>query len=142
MKSRFWIVALLSLLATSLLLPQASTQAATVTYTTCPDFSTLEADASTPGIITFDIASPCTVVFDNEIYIDSAVTITNIGDEVVFDGDDEEYHFDIDSGGNLTLNNLVLYDGYSDFGGSIYNQGTLTVTDSVFDYNYAYEYGG
>lgn len=142
MKSRFWIVALLSLLATSLLLPQATTQAATVTYTTCPDFSTLETDASTPGTITFNIASPCTVLFDNEIYIDSAVTITNIGSEVVFDGNGEEYHFNIDSGGNLTLNNLVLYDGYGEDGGSIFNLGSLTVTGSVFDYNYADYDGG
>ena len=142
MKSRFWILALLSLFATGLFFPQAITQAATVTYTTCPDFDDLETDASTPGTITFNIASPCTVEFDNEIYIDSAVTITNIGAEVVFDGDDDTYHFDIYADGNLTLNNLVLYNGYGDFGGSIYNEGTLTVTDSVFEDNYAYDYGG
>lgn len=143
MKSRFWIVAFLSLFATSLLLPQAMTQAATVTYTTCPDFDTLELDASSAGTITFNIASPCTVVFDNELTISGfALTITNIGDEVVFDGDDDEYHFDIFSDGNLTLNNLVLYNGYGNFGGSIFNEGVLTVTDSVFDDNYADDYGG
>ncbi|HRF97973.1 MAG TPA: hypothetical protein PLZ51_22360, partial [Aggregatilineales bacterium] len=90
-----WLTLAVVFISMGLLLPQATTHAATVTYTTCPTFATLETDASTSGIITFNVAGGCTIVFDNEIFIDSAVTITNIGDEVVFDGDDSTYHFDI-----------------------------------------------
>ncbi len=143
MKSRFWILVVLSLFATGLMLPQAVSQAATVTYTTCPTFATLETDASSAGTITFNIASPCTVVFNNDIEIDGyALTITNIGNEVIFDGINNTYHFDIYDDGNLTLNNLVLFDGSSSYGGSIYNAGVLTVTNSLFEDNSAEYLGG
>ncbi|MDX2077370.1 MAG: choice-of-anchor Q domain-containing protein [bacterium] len=142
MKHHLWVILAVVFIGMGLFLPQAITYAATVTYTTCPTYATLSADASTPGTITFNVAGGCTVIFDESIFIDSAVTITNIGDEVIFDGDDSTYHFDIDGAGNLTLNNLVLYNGYGEVGGSIYNLGVLTVIDSVFDYNYADDAGG
>lgn len=142
MKYRILASWILAFIGFSIFTPQAITHAATVTYTSCPSFLTLETDASTSGTITFNVAGSCTVVFDNEIYINHTLTITNIGDEVVFDGDDDTYHFDIDSGGDLTLNNLVLYNGYGEDAGSIFNMGVLTATDSVFDYNYSDYDGG
>jgi predicted outer membrane repeat protein len=142
MKYRFWIPLALVFIGLGIFLPQATTLAATVTYVSCPTFATLESDASTPGVITFNVAGSCTVVFDDYILIDSAMTITNIGGEVVFDGDNNTYHFDIDVTGNLTLNNLTLSNGDNFDGGSIYNLGVLTVTDSLFDNNYAFDYGG
>jgi len=142
MKHRFLALWILALVGLSIFIPQTITHAATVTYTSCPSFSTLETDASTPGTITFNVVGGCTIVFDNEIYINHALTIINIGDEVIFDGDDFTYHFDIDTGGNLNLNNLVLYNGYGEDAGSIFNMGVLTATDSVFDYNYSDYDGG
>jgi|GEM_PF-1446957 len=142
MRHRLWFIVSFVLIGFGIFLPQAVTKAATVTYTSCPTFATLEADASTPGIITFNVAGDCIIVFDYEIEIDSAVTITNIGSDVIFDGFAFTYHFDIFPSGNLTLNNLNLYNGYCCEGGSIYNEGTLTVTNSLFDYNFASLYGG
>ena len=61
--------------------------------------------------------------------------------------------FHISQGGELTLNNLTLHDGMGmepvdvtdtirNSGGAIFNNGTLTVNNSVFDYNRAKTHGG
>ncbi|MFL7812516.1 MAG: choice-of-anchor Q domain-containing protein [Anaerolineales bacterium] len=61
--------------------------------------------------------------------------------------------FYVGQGGDLTINDLILYDGMGmeppdttilvrNSGGAIYNNGTLTVNSSVFDYNRARRQGG
>lgn len=61
--------------------------------------------------------------------------------------------FHISQGGELTLNNLTLFDGMGmepvdvtdtirNSGGAVFNYGTLTVNNSVFDYNRAKASGG
>lgn len=61
--------------------------------------------------------------------------------------------FYVAQNGDLTINDLILYDGLGmeppditlpirNYGGAIYNAGTLTVNDSLFDYNRAALKGG
>jgi hypothetical protein len=164
MKHRFLMLLILIGMGMGLLLPQAPTFAATVTYTTCPTWATLEADADTAGIITFNIAGTCTVVFSNGIIIDEDVEIINIGGDVLFDGNGV-FHFDIESGASLVLDgievfggtdsaiyvydayllvqNSVFYDNVGEDGGAIYADfATVEIIGSTFDTNQADDYGG
>jgi len=80
--------------------------------------------------------------------IDSTLTIDGSGQNVVIsgdsngDGDGDVRVFEINTGTTAFLSNLTITKGYSsDEGGGAYNQGTLTVTNSVFASNSA-DYGG
>jgi predicted outer membrane repeat protein len=54
----------------------------------------------------------------------------------------ETRHFAIDAGATVTLKGLTLVDGFSDFGGSIRNEGTLTVVNSTLTNGVATVLGG
>jgi hypothetical protein len=50
--------------------------------------------------------------------------------------------FKIVSGVNVTIQNLTLANGNASYGGAIYNNGTLTVSDCIFINNKATALGG
>ncbi len=50
--------------------------------------------------------------------------------------------FDVAAGASLTLTNLTLRGGIEDFGGAIYNVGTLSLDSVTLQNNFAYGFGG
>ena len=50
--------------------------------------------------------------------------------------------FDVNSGGDFTVNQATLQNGYANQGGGIYNDGTLLVTNSTISGNLAYTFAG
>jgi predicted outer membrane repeat protein len=168
MKHRFLLYSLLVLVVLGILLPQATTFAISVIYTTCPTFATLKADAenvSYPNTLTFNVPGGCTIDFGGSfIDVIGDLTILNIGGTVVFDN--ASYHIYIEDA-TLTVDNIHFtgaidygaiyaedsvvnisnsrfYNNYSAYeGGAIYaDHSTVTITNSVFDSNQADDYGG
>lgn len=132
-------------LAMAVILTSVSPVFAALTYTACPNFSTLENDIVNDGSITFNIPTNCTITFTGTITIDDAVSIRNIsGNTVAFNGEDTYRHFTIEAAGDLTLDGIRLYHGRASGsgdpgnGGSIFlDGGNLTVENSLFDVNAA-----
>lgn len=61
----------------------------------------------------------------------------------VISGQRMSYIFHINNGAKVTINNIKMVNGNSDYGGAIQNEGNLTITNSIFSYNTANEvYGG
>jgi hypothetical protein len=50
--------------------------------------------------------------------------------------------FFVNSGADLTLQNLTVEKGRAYYGGGIWNEGTATITNSTFSYNSALSAGG
>lgn len=107
MKRNLFLLCTVILLFGGIAFPQHVTHAGTTTYVTCPAFATLQAEAATPGTITFNVSGTCTVVFGGVITINNAVVITNVGGTVIFDGDINYRHFDVAMAGSLTLENII-----------------------------------
>ncbi|KZX11155.1 beta strand repeat-containing protein [Methanobrevibacter curvatus] len=95
-----------------------------------------------------------TITLKNGIYYgenNSGITINHnlkiVGqskNNVILDAQGKNRFFDISSGVNVTLINLTFKNGYKngDNGGAIYNNGTLSVIDSIFTNNSANGSGG
>ena len=81
-----------------------------------------------------------TFTLTNEILINSTQTVTIIGNDNTIDANETSRHFEVKSGGNLTLTNLTLTNGDVSFssGGSISNNGTLTLDHCTFSGNKAF----
>ncbi len=72
----------------------------------------------------------------------NSLTIDGTGQTIAIDGSAESYQIlYVNLGATLTVNDLTIEDGGSEFGGGIENAGTLTVTNSNFYANGA-EVGG
>ncbi|MCO5195749.1 MAG: right-handed parallel beta-helix repeat-containing protein, partial [Anaerolineae bacterium] len=72
--------------------------------------------------------------------ITSAITLD--GANHFIDGGNSVRIFYVNSGGDFTVNQVALQNGSAIDGGGIYNDGTLTVTDSIFSGNSATYWGG
>ncbi|MEM7030592.1 MAG: choice-of-anchor Q domain-containing protein [Chloroflexota bacterium] len=93
------------------------------------------------GVINFD--NDYTVTLSNTLHISQNMTIDGTGHNITFSGNDSVrvLHI-IDSSSVVTLTQLNIIDGRAVDGGGIYNQGTLTVKDSVLMNNQATDDGG
>jgi parallel beta-helix repeat protein len=75
--------------------------------------------------------------------VTSTITLEGNGETIERTGMTQFRLFHVASGGNLTLNDVTLSNGYStDFGGAIRNSGTLLVTNSTLSGNIAASQGG
>ena len=84
-----------------------------------------------------------TGVNNTQITIDKNMNINGQSEAgTVINGTGTNWIFHINSGINLTITNLTITNGNSNYGGAIYNDGTLTVDNSTFTNNTATDYGG
>lgn len=93
-----------------------------------------------------------TVQIANEVYtgtgntnitISRNMTITGQNkDKTIISGNDTNWIFKVVSNVNVTIQNLTMTNGNATYGGAIYNNGTLTVFDSIFLNNKATALGG
>jgi hypothetical protein len=73
---------------------------------------------------------------------DGAGLLIDGGGDVTVSGNRELRVFTVDPGAAFSLSNLIVSDGHdADYGGGIFNKGTLTVTDSTFSDNHAADTG-
>ncbi len=102
--------------------------------------------ASAGDTITFDpslagqtIALASTLMLDRDVTIDGSALTTQvtISGDTTGDGTGDVQVFNIDSNATVNLNSLTITKGSAIFGAGIYNQGVLTVTNSVFSDNIA-----
>ena len=94
---------------------------------------------SVAGTIMLDSALP-NITDTDGLTIDGASQITISGDNA---GALTDRVFIVDPTGVLTLQNLTVINGTTDFnGGGIFNQGTVTITNSTFSGNSADDDGG
>ncbi|HRF95654.1 MAG TPA: hypothetical protein PLZ51_10680, partial [Aggregatilineales bacterium] len=116
-----------------------------IIISTC-DFVTLQSAVSVAnsggGVIS--ITCTGTIIFEDKLTIAADMTITNdSGGEVIFDetGDDNGF-FHVNTVPSFTLNGFTLQNGNAEDGGAIYNNGTLTISNSTFIGNSADDIGG
>ena len=126
----------------------ASTPAAavTLTVTNCNDSGTgslrqTVADASSGDTINFAMSPPCSTIDDSTgaIPILKSLTIVGPTSALAVDGMNESQIFEVVGGGTLNISRLTIEDGE---GGGIYNNGTLTVTNSTLSGNSGPDGGG
>ncbi len=116
-------------------------------------------DCSLRGAINLanTVAGTDTVTFDSSVFsapqtITLGSSLPNITSTMIIngpgaalltvDGGGLSRVFFVDTGANLTLDSLTIANGYDiDYGGGIYNSGTLTLTNSTLSGNHA-DYGG
>ena len=80
---------------------------------------------------------------NTNITISKNITITGQNkNKTIINGTDTNWIFKIISGVNVTIQNSTLTHGNASFGGAIYNNGTLTVSDCIFTNNKATAFGG
>jgi len=125
------------------------------TVSDCPTtesaLSTDISNAGSGGTVAFTCTSPTTIPFTTTISfgtyqgISQGVTLDGSGatGTVTFDGGGTTQLFNVGTGGALTVKALTLAhgDAGSNWGGAIYNNGTLTISDSTLSGNSA-EDGG
>lgn len=79
------------------------------------------------GTVTFNCGQPMTISLSSQLYALGNVTIDG-GSQITLTGGDTTRHFYVDTNGNLTLKNITLTHGFANGdGGSIVNNGTLTL---------------
>ena len=89
------------------------------------------ADADTGGIIIF--AGDTHILLSSTLNVARDVGIDGSGQTVTISGGGAVRVFVVNSGVSLSLNKLTVADGQdTDYGGGIYNNGTLTVSNSTF----------
>ena len=96
------------------------------------------------GAVTFDCgASPATITITNTKTISADTTIDG-GSLITISGGNSVGIFVVNSGVNFTVQNLTVANGNGGGGGGggIFNDGTLTVTNSTFSGNFARGGGG
>jgi len=94
------------------------------------------------GKVTFTCSG--TIILSSTITISSPneTTIDGTGQNVTISGGNALTVLFIPTGVRLNLNKLTIANGSGDFGGGIYSQGMLTVTNSTFSGNSAQNDGG
>src|SRR5579875_3025970 len=109
-------------------------------------FGTLQTDLQsggdwyyTPG----QCSSP--IIFTSTITISNNASLTTEGGDITLDGNNSVQLFSVDGGVSLSLNDLTLSHGRTScssydcvvFGGAIYNNGTVAITNSTLSGNTA-----
>ncbi len=108
---------------------------------TCPDAAncTLRAAIATAtsgsDIIVFN--GDMTITLASTLTLTNSVTIDATGNTVAVSGNNAVTVFQVDAGATVQIAWLTIQNGVSDAGGGIYNQGTLTLTDSTLSNNNA-----
>lgn len=133
-------LSLLTILLTSLFIVILPAHAMDANVNTC-DFASLQAAVTTAntggGTITFNCSG--TITFTSYLTITADVIINENSNTVIFDGDGAVRHFWVNPGATLTLNDFTLQNGFgsgfSSDGGSLYNNGTLTLTNITLSNN-------
>jgi hypothetical protein len=90
-------------------------------------------DVIAGGTITFDSSlSGATITLASELVLDKNLTIdgSSLADKVSISGNAEVRVFTVVSGNMVTLESLIITDGYNSNGGGIYNGGTLSINNS------------
>src|SRR2546425_4393202 len=159
-RSRQWLMALvvgLSVVGLTLLLarPPVSRAATTITVTstadpggTCPGATcTLRqaiATAASGDTINFNLPANSTIrLFSDELVINKNLTINGPGANLLtvqrsrFAGTPDFRIFNIQASINVTISGLTINNGKAPFGGGIFNQGTLTISNSTISGNTA-----
>ena len=101
-------------------------------------------DAIPIDTIKFDCPSPYTITFTGQIQIAKNVTIdgSNDGNPITLDGNHATRFFYV-TAGKLTLQHITLKNGKTDQGAlRVYEDGATEITDVIFDSNIATSRGG
>ena len=103
----------------------------------------LDAALAPGGLVTFDCgAAPVTITITSTKTIANHITIDG-GGRITLDGGGAVRIFMVDESAVLEVWNLTIADGHSvDYGGGIYNAGTLTLTNCTLRGNAAANGGG
>jgi len=138
-RSRILLAALLVALA----MAYAPVARAAGVVSSCDEASLLSA-ISGGGTVTFACSGTITLTATITIFADT--TIDGTGQNVTISGGNAVQVFSVPSGVQLNLNKLTITQGLLAYGigdgGGIFNQGTLTVTNSTFYGNVSYFGGG
>ena len=136
-----------ALLAILLAFAPSVTRAASLTVTSTADSGAGSlrqaiADAASGDTITFNLSGcPCTITLASQLVIDKSLTITGPGaSTLTISGNNAVRAFQVSAGGNLNLSGVTIANGRptdSNFGGGIFNLGTVTVSNSTFSNNTA-----
>lgn len=89
------------------------------------------------GGLSTSLNSPGTVLVTEPMLIRTNITIEGNGPRVVLDGGGRSRLFHVLPGGELTLRNVTLANGWNTNGGAILNEGRLTLIDCIFTNNVA-----
>jgi len=114
----------------------------TGTASSCTE-GALDAALKGGGNITFDCGpNPVTITVTNTVTIGGSTSIDG-GGLITISGGGTTQVFVVNSGGTIALANLAVSYGYdgNGMGGAILNEGTLTVSNSTFSGNDAYNGG-
>ncbi len=132
-------------LLTSMALSSSKAHAATtLTVSNCSNDSQLQADVNQANsdndgdIINFSCSGD--ILLGQTLRISGTMTLDGSGQSVTLDGLSEVQVLDVSSGGNLTLNDLTIANGFISgnigSGGGIYNyDGTVTIANSTLSGN-------
>ncbi|MEZ0395827.1 MAG: sortase [Anaerolineales bacterium] len=100
------------------------------------------ANSNANDIITFSVSGTITLGSTLPAIVSGAGMLTiDGGGNITISGNNSVQVMRVNSGANLTLQNLTIANGSATLGGGIYNVGTLTVTNATFSGNSA-DYGG
>ncbi len=101
------------------------------TVTNCTNDTQFSSMLAGGGTVTFNCGT-ATIVLTSAKSISANTTIDG-GGNITLSGDTTYRHFVVNGGATLTLQNITLSSGYANGdGGSIYNNGTLNVTNTTF----------
>jgi hypothetical protein len=139
------LLVVLIVLATSLVTHPPTAFAATFEVTNCDDngegslraaITAANAHASVPHVITFSADLDCDLITltTGQLTLERNMTIQGPGaDKLAVSGDQETRVFRVDAGVTATISGLTITKGLveDDWGGAVYNLGTLTIDESV-----------
>ncbi|MBR6024763.1 MAG: hypothetical protein IK044_07430 [Methanobrevibacter sp.] len=80
------------------------------------------------------------IIVSSSMIIDKNLTITS-NENSVINGNSNQL-FTVTKGNSLTLKGLTIINAYEEYGGAIYNEGTLTIVNYSLNNNRALYYGG
>src|SRR5947209_10911621 len=137
------LVGLLGLLSQRLGLVQAAT---TIHITNCRTDTQLQAAVMTHGVTTILFNCSGDILLTKTLVIDPAITtkLTMDGNDrhVTLDGHGAVQVLQVNSGVTFTLEDLTIAKGVADEGGGLFNNGTVTISESTFTQNSASSIGG
>jgi CSLREA domain-containing protein len=96
------------------------------------------------GVCTITLNSSFGQLTINSASTSGTLTITNVGgaQRIEISGNDATRVFQVNTGANLTINNVTVRDGSAPDGGGIFNGGTLEMTNCTVSGNSASDDGG